>query len=89
MVHLKFLGSLCREQMENGRYFVHGHPGWATSWATSPIGGLLEDERVKRVRADQCMYGAQVQFWELIGEAGPDLVSFGVMLAGSVMPPER
>ena len=67
MVHLKFVESLYREQMENGRYFLHEHPEWATSWAAAPIAGLMKDERVKRVRADQCMYGAKVQFGSSLG----------------------
>jgi hypothetical protein len=68
LVHLKFVEEMYREQMENGRYLLHEHPEWATSWAASPMAGLLKDERVKRVRADQCMYGAKVQFGELLGK---------------------
>ena len=62
MVRPKFVESLCREQMENGRYVLHEHPGWATSSEPSPIEDLMRDDRAKRVRADQCMYCANVSF---------------------------
>ena len=83
MVHLKFVESLYREQMENGRYFLHEHPGWATSWAASLTAGLMEDERVKRVRADQCMYGAKVQFGSSLGT--PILKPTGFMSNGHAL----
>ena len=58
LVHLHFVESLYREQMDNGRYFVHEHPECALSWGTDAVSGILSDERVHRVRADQCQYGA-------------------------------
>ena len=49
MVHLRFVVTLYREQVENGRYLSREHPQWATSLSTEPIKVLLEDERAGRV----------------------------------------
>ncbi len=56
LVHLNFVESLYREQMDNGRYFIHEHPECALSWRTDAMSGLLSDERVHRLRADQCQF---------------------------------
>ena len=32
LVHLRFCVDLYREQMRHGRYFLHEHPAYATSW---------------------------------------------------------
>ena len=31
-LHMDFVASLYREQVEDGLYFLHEHPLWATSW---------------------------------------------------------
>ncbi len=54
--------------MDNGRYFIHEHPKCALSWGTDAISGILSDERVHRVRADQCQYGAVVVNGHLQGK---------------------
>ena len=41
--HLAFSVELYREQMRHGRYFVHEHPAYATSWQEEVIKNLLEE----------------------------------------------
>ena len=52
LVHLQFMVELYREQLDNGRYFLHEHPEWATSWTLPLMKDLLDDPRVARTRAD-------------------------------------
>ncbi len=59
-VHMRFVISLYYEQIENGRYFIHEHPQWATSWQLEEMAGLMEVPGVIRVRGDQCQYGAEI-----------------------------
>ncbi len=61
-LHLEFVVSLYREQLESGRYFLHEHPEGATSWQEECIKSLLEIPSVGRVTADQCQLGAEVMF---------------------------
>ena len=61
-VHLDFVTMLYREQLMNGRYFVHEHPEAATSWSHPTINEILKDERVHRATCHQCQYGACVQY---------------------------
>ena len=58
--HIDFVVSVYREQLENGRYFVHEHPANATSWQLKSIEDLMQASEVGRVVGDQCQYGAQV-----------------------------
>ena len=58
-LHLDFVAPLCREQLEGGRYFLHEHPMYATSWKHCSIADLLELPGVGLVRGDQCQYGAE------------------------------
>jgi hypothetical protein len=67
MVHINFLIELYRAQLDGGRYFVHEHPGNATSWGIPGIQKLLRDPKVDKVRGDQCQYGASVQFGDKAG----------------------
>ena len=66
-IHLDFVVSLYREQLEGGRYFLHEHPDGATSWQEDSIKSLLETPGVGRVTADQCQFGAEVNFGTLRG----------------------
>ena len=61
-VHLEFVIMLYREQVEGGRFFIHEHPEHATSWMEESMRALLEIPGVDRVNADQCQYGAEVQY---------------------------
>ena len=58
--HLNFVVLLYREQLEGGRYFLHEHPRFATSWDEGCIERLQEIPGVELVHADQCQYGAEV-----------------------------
>ncbi len=61
-VHLEFVCELYHDQIEDGRFFLHEHPEGAGSWEEEPISQLLLVPGVKRVTADQCQYGQEVNF---------------------------
>ncbi len=48
-VHINFVASLYEEQMDAGKYFLHEHPMWATSWAMPRMRAVLERAEVQRV----------------------------------------
>ena len=58
--HVEFVVSVYREQLENGRYFLHEHPACATSWQLKSVESLMQASEVGRVVGDQCQYGSQV-----------------------------
>ena len=58
--HMEFVTQLYREQVEGGRYFLHEHPKFATSWAEKCMKDLMDIPGVALVHADQCQYGAEV-----------------------------
>ena len=41
-VHLTFVAELYQEQMDGGRYFLHEHPMYATSWQVASIAGICQ-----------------------------------------------
>ena len=49
VVHLEFSISLYREQLRNGRYFLHEHPAYATSWQEDAMKRLDGRELVLRL----------------------------------------
>ena len=57
--HMRFVIRLYREQLDNGRYFLHEHPAGATSWRLDFVEDLLKTPSVGRVVGDQCQYGAE------------------------------
>ena len=61
IVHMNFVAELYEEQVQGGRYFVHEHPLWATSWELACISKIMEHPNVTRVRGDQCQFGAEIQ----------------------------
>jgi len=61
-LHLKFVTTLYREQLDAGRYFLHENPSAAGSWSEKCMERLAADHRVHRVNADQCQYGSEVSF---------------------------
>ena len=56
-VHLNFMASLYRRQINRGKYFLHEHPAGAQSWKEPQITSLLNDPSVHTVVAHQCMFG--------------------------------
>ena len=54
---IKFVVDLYKEQVKNGRWFLHEHPTGASSWDLEEIQKLQEELGVQVVTADQCMYG--------------------------------
>ena len=58
--HMDFVVTVYREQLDNGRYFVHEHPANATSWQLKSVENLMQASEVGRVVGDQCQYGSQV-----------------------------
>ena len=59
VMHLEFCIELCREQLKHGRYFLHEHPAYATSWQEESMQKLMEESGVERTVCDQCMYGCK------------------------------
>ena len=55
-IHLQFTMELYKDQIAGGRYFIHEHPAWATSWDTTAVRELLEMDGVDEVVGDQCQY---------------------------------
>ena len=59
--HLTFCVELYRLQARGGRYFLHEHPAYATSWQTDIIEGMMSEPGVSRVVGDQCLYGCEAE----------------------------
>ena len=57
--HLEFLCTLYREQMRHGRYFLHEHPAYATSWQEPCFEKLVQEKGVETATCDQCQYGSE------------------------------
>ena len=53
-VHLDFVMRLYREQLEEGRLFIHEHPLHAASWMEECVQELLACNNVGQIHADQC-----------------------------------
>ena len=58
-VHLRWCCKLYQKQIDRGVYFLHEHPGGATSRKQPEVEALLSQAQVQRVVADQCQYGQQ------------------------------
>ena len=56
-MHFAFVCELYKLQIQNGRDFLHEHPGSASSWELPCVQDLLAHENVDRVLGDQCQYG--------------------------------
>ena len=61
MVHLNFACEIYAMQIQAGRYFLHEHPAYATSWQQSCVNKLLKHEDVSTVIGDQCQYGQRAK----------------------------
>ena len=66
LVHLRFVFELYLKQMTRGCYFLHEYPGSADSWTEPCVQEVWAKKGVRRVVADQCMYGQQNQHGELV-----------------------
>ena len=66
-IHMTFVTSLYQDQLEEGRYFLHEHPQWASSWQLKCVTDLLNLPGVERVRGDQCQYGAKAPHGPEVG----------------------
>ena len=54
---VEFCCQLYREQVKNGRCFLHEHPAYATSWQEAVIQRTLSETGVETATCDQCQYG--------------------------------
>ena len=57
IMHIEFCIELYREQLKHGRYFLHEHPAYATSWQLEAMQRLMGEQGVTTSVADQCLYG--------------------------------
>ena len=64
--HLKFMASIYKHQVENGKWFLHIHPAGASSWSLKEIQDVLNMLDVGMVVGDQCMYGLKT--WGMNGK---------------------
>ena len=55
-LHLRFMMSIYRLQLREGRKVLHEHPSAASSWKEPAMAALLKHADVDVVTADQCMY---------------------------------
>ena len=73
-VHLAFVAELYRDQLDAGRYFLHEHPRWASSWSLKCISNIAVDPRVQTVHGDQCQFGAETQSADTTSPKGPPIL---------------
>ena len=67
-VHLDFVISLYVEQIAGGRFFLHEHPAYASSWSEDAMRELESTPGVRRITSDQCMFGQEVTFGMFRGQ---------------------
>ena len=60
-VHIDFVASLYEEQIDGGRYFLHEHPQYASSWTVPSIERVKARAGTQRVHGDQCQFGAEIR----------------------------
>ena len=94
-------GVVQKEQNTHGRYFVHEHPSYASSWEEACVRNMLEEKGVELATCDQCMYGSSAadgspvkkptMFMtnapELAGELGRRCTGRGEHAAGAAVAP--
>ncbi len=68
LVHLNFVNQLYRDQVIDGRFFLHEHPDGASSWEEECVQATMRLPGVSRVKGDQCQYGQEVQFGKYKGQ---------------------
>ena len=72
------MGELYKQQVKEGRWFLHIHPASATSWSLKEITDVMDREGLDVTAADQCMFGLKTA---TIGVARPTCGSVPVGLA--------
>ena len=55
--HLRPCVGICGEQIKEGRYFLHEHPGQASSWQEPMVKKMIKKAANILSWADQCQYG--------------------------------
>jgi hypothetical protein len=66
--HIEFMVSLYMEQYEAGRYVLHEHPRYATSWQPRRMADLMALPNVELAHGDQCKYGSAIRSGMRIGD---------------------
>ena len=61
VAHIKFMIAVYSLQLQDGRWFQHEHPVWATSWGLAEVRKLCEEDGVWSAIADQCMHGLKTR----------------------------
>ena len=61
-LHLDFVTELYKDQVDDGRFFLHEHPAHAESWEEPMIKVIETMDSVEVVQADQCQYDNVVTF---------------------------
>ena len=74
VVHLEFVSQLYQDQIDGGRYFLHEHPRWATSWSLRCIEKISNQSGVVTVHGDQCQYGAETQSSDSVSSKGAPIL---------------
>ena len=74
VVHLEFVSQLYQDQIDGGRYFLHEHPRWATSWSLRCIEKISNQSGVVTVHGDQCQYGAETQSSDGVSSKGAPIL---------------
>ena len=54
---MRFVISLYKRQVQEGRVLLHEHPKTAKSWSLKEVERMMNKEGVSLYHADQCMYG--------------------------------
>ena len=57
MVHMRFACEIYQMQIDAGRYFLHEHPAYATSWHQECVKTILAQSGIDTVVNDQCQSG--------------------------------
>ena len=57
LVHMRFACEIYQMQIDAGRYFLHEHPAYATSWHQECVKTILAQSGVDTVINDQCQFG--------------------------------
>jgi hypothetical protein len=55
--HMNFMATIYKEQLKEGRYFLHEHPAGASSWKLDAIQKIRGSEGVVSVLGDMCAFG--------------------------------
>ena len=53
-MHLKFMCEINSDRHRRGKWFLHEHPAFATSWNEPSIEMILKLPGVDSIRDDQC-----------------------------------